>query len=489
MKSICLMFLFTLVATLVFISGLSCDDEDDNSSRNKDDQSNDDDNDTEDDDTIDDDDNLDDDDDNYCPEDYVCEDYNGEGYMGCLDEGEIPDEADVGCHQWEMFCFGNATCHYTDKEQTQSACVENCGRCQDGQACFDVSDLGFLGCFKNKQPPDDAETQCHEKGGCQGNYTCFYTNSSQSKSACIRNCSVCSSDSCGVGQVCNGRICVPEPCTKDSCDNGNVCWDGRCVPDTGNGPGVGPGPECPSLPELICDGDETYCGELIQFDPTEGDGYIDYPENFETWSYQWRSWLRRDMVMLVQYAAAYVACKAEDWEFGNGGPVGLIDMSEEDGAIPGTSLGMPGHPPGTHENGFDIDIAYYQVGTANNRTRIICDDKGWWGGSANHCTTYPDKLDPWRQALFIGALFEHPELRLIGCDGKAGPMIEHALEVLCDNEWLSEQACSTSKLVYEEYYGPLGWYHWHHHHIHVSRNQVDDKSDGNRRCHIPGCEE
>ncbi len=286
---------------------------------------------------------------------------------------------------------------------------------------------------------------------------------------------------------------VPEPCTPGSCNEGLACWDGRCVPDAGEGPGDGPGPNC-TLPQLICEGTEAYCGELIQFDPVEGDGYIDYPENGETWDNQYRSWLRRDVVMMIQYAAAYVACKAENWTFGNGGPVGLIDMSEQDGSIPGTSIGQPGHPYGTHTDGKDIDVAYFQVSTSNNKARAVCKHHEWYGSDAYHCTEYPHLLDPWRQALFIGAIFEHPALRVVGCDGKAGPMIDYAFEYLCDHNWLSEDACETSKLTYEETDQGRGWFYFHHHHTHVSFTPPDYDAKGraavddNSKCLVPGCD-
>ena len=51
------------------------------------------------------------------------------------------------------------------------------------------------------------------------------------------------------------------------------------------------------------------------------------------------------------------------WTFSNGAELGLGDMSEANGAIPGASQGSPGHPEGTHVNGHDMDIGYYQLGT------------------------------------------------------------------------------------------------------------------------------
>lgn len=52
--------------------------------------------------------------------------------------------------------------------------------------------------------------------------------------------------------------------------------------------------------------------------------------------------------MLVKYAAARVACLADGWDLGNHQPIGLGDMSEADGSIPGTSIGEPGRPDNTH---------------------------------------------------------------------------------------------------------------------------------------------
>jgi len=261
--------------------------------------------------------------------------------------------------------------------------------------------------------------------------------------------------------------CGPQPCTEGSCPDGQVCWtNGYCSPEVSGGPGQAPKDvedEC-DLPQLLCDPDIDNCTELIQFDPTYGDGYSDFPENGETEGNQFRSWLRRDTVYLIKYATARVACLAENWSYGNGGPLGLIDMSEADGAIPGTSIGYPGHPAGTHTNGFDIDVAYYQKDTDDNRARVICDDLD------NHCTDFPDLMDEWRNALFLGSLFEHPDLRIVGADGKAGGMIEQAFLMLCDRGWIKEDACLTRKFAYEFVNEGWGWYRFHHHHMHVSFN-------------------
>ena len=79
----------------------------------------------------------------------------------------------------------------------------------------------------------------------------------------------------------------------------------------------------------------------------------------------------KSMKELVKYAAGKVDCKAANWDYGNFAPLGLGDMSEADGSIPGTSTGNPGHPPGSHEHGFDIDIAYYQLYAPDNLLRAV----------------------------------------------------------------------------------------------------------------------
>jgi len=412
---------------------------------------------------------------------------SGDGYLSCLLDGLVPPEAKTNCHTGSG-CAGNAACMYANDEQTSSVCVENCGVCPSNLSCMDVTGDGYLGCLQGGGIPAGAQTQCHVGDGCIGNATCFYLNQELTESACIDNCSPCQPGSCPAGEVCDGLFCVPEPCTEGSCDEGEICLSGTCVPDIGPGPGPGPGPNCEDkLPPLECEGDAAYCGELIQFDPTEGYGYVDYPENGETWDNQYRSWLRRDVVILIKYASAVVACKADKWEFGNGGPLGLIDMSEEDGSIPGTSIGQPGHPQGTHVNGFDIDVAYYQVNTANNQARPVCDH--YIGGVEQyHCTAPPHLLDPWRNALFLGALFEHPYSRVVGCDGQVGPILDACYDTLCDQGWISDYACKNPKLTYETTDMGYGWFYFHHHHMHISFKQPNYRG-GEPECLIPDCEE
>src|SRR5262245_9497115 len=108
-------------------------------------------------------------------------------------------------------------------------------------------------------------------------------------------------------------------------------------------PGEAPGPPC-DLPPLFRLRDAEECGELVQFLPTAGLGYLDYPMLPETDDHRYFSFLRKDLMLLVKYATAKVACKTAEWDYGNMAPLGLGDMSEAGGAIPGTSFGVLRHP-------------------------------------------------------------------------------------------------------------------------------------------------
>lgn len=344
--------------------------------------------------------------------------------------------------------------------------INNCsaGSCPAGSECFELSSGGTV-CLET----------CTQKNDCGASYACH------SAGACIPGCSA---GDCDAGEVCNPGtgLCEAAPCTPGSCPSGLVCdtGSGKCIPDSTTGPGPGPGPDCSGvLPKRDCTGTAAYCGELSSFEPKYGTGYEDYPINGETASNQYRSYARRDMQMLVKYAAAYVDCKAKSWNTGNGGVLGLGDMSEANGAIPGTSVGQPGHPAGTHVNGNDMDIAYFQAGTPDNKLRPICTHVSG-GKDQYHCVAPPDKLDLWRTSLFLGALFSSEIVRVIGVDGQVGTLVEQTMLSLCASGWLPQYSCDnmqgkfgTAKqygLAYETVDNGYGWYYFHHHHLHVSLN-------------------
>lgn len=315
--------------------------------------------------------------------------------------------------------------------------------CPDGSRCWSLEGHEGPICW-----PDCADHACD--GSCDGDGSCVPTSAGDCDYTCGSYCS------CGPGD----------------CPVGQQCLSGTCVADSGgSGPGPGPGPSCTGLPPRDCTGSASECAALVTFQPRTTSAYDDYPINGETTANQYRSFLRRDLQMLIAYATAKVECKAAAWDSGIGGALGLGDMSEASGAIPGTSVGSPGHPANTHTSGYDIDLAYYQASTPDNRLRPICAHTDN-GAEAYHCTATPHLLDVWRTALFIGTLYESSRVRVIGVDGKAGPLISAAIDDLCQSGWLSADACGNVILGYEETNMGYGWFHHHHHHAHISLKQV-----------------
>jgi len=385
-------------------------------------------------------------------------------------------QADSDCGDPGAFCYppavqGSATGFY------QGYCmIADCtaGSCPSGARCESIFVGGGTACVG----------ACDSAADCQPGYGCFQPG------MCWPSCA---SHPCALGFACDAAedICVPAcqtsgcpsglhcwpdgtcgapPCTPGSCTSGYVCdtASGHCIPDLAGGPGPGPGPSCPSVPSPDCTEGAAVCGALTLFEPLLGPGWENYPINGETPTNLYRSYAREDLQRLIKWATGMVDCKAASWGGGNGAPLGLGDMSEADGAIPGTSVGFPGHPPGTHTNGFDMDIAYYQQAGPNNHLRPVCPHT-INGQTQYRCVAPPDNFDLWRSAYFIGLLTSHPRTRVVGVDGQIGPLVAQAIEVLCAQGWLSGAGtCAGHKIAWEATPGNLGWYHHHHHHLHVS---------------------
>jgi hypothetical protein len=287
----------------------------------------------------------------------------------------------------------------------------------------------------------------------------------------------CDANPCMPGQICNPDGTCSNPgagCTPDSCGKGQVCDQGKCVADGGK-PGPGPGPTCAAMPQRDCTDSAAECGKLYLFEPMKGPGYELYPLNGQSMpNNMYRSYLRRDLMMLTKWASAMVDCKAKNWSWGNSAGLFPGDMSEANGAIPGTSVGQPGHPKGTHTNGYDMDVGYYQLPPSkDNKLRPVC-AYTVNGKDQYHCLGEPTLLDKYRTALYLGLLFTSPRVRVIGVDGKVGPAVIQAMTELCNNGWLQQAACTAAKkgLAYETEDKGAGWYYFHHHHFHVSLKQL-----------------
>jgi hypothetical protein len=95
------------------------------------------------------------------------------------------------------------------------------------------------------------------------------------------------------------------------------------------------------------------------------------------------------------------------------------------------------------------------------------------GSEANHCTGEPTILDVKRTALFLGALLTSDRVRVMGVDGKIGPLLVDAMQKQCDDGTLPTVACERKLLIrYEATDTGGGWFYFRHHSIHISSKKV-----------------
>ncbi len=213
---------------------------------------------------------------------------------------------------------------------------------------------------------------------------------------------------------------------------------------------------CASLPARDCTAGTAACSKLVPFAPTQGPGYVvTHGQSF--------SYAREDVVMLVKYAAASVACLLP-----GSYPIATGDMSMSDGSTP-KSGGQLRHPQGTHDGGRDIDLAYFQTGQPNNYLRPVCEHT-LNGQDQYHCVAPPTILDLSRSTLFIGKLLESERVRVIGVDGQIGPLLVAEAQKLKAQGLLTASVVQAfaSKLAYETTNSGKGWFQFHHHHLHLS---------------------
>ena len=228
-----------------------------------------------------------------------------------------------------------------------------------------------------------------------------------------------------------------------------------------------PGPAVPEgdPPPLLCTGTAAHCAELVNFSPAAGAGYLDYLVKDETWGDQYRSWIRRDFMQAVRYAAARVEEATAGWDYEDFSPIGLGDMSDPAGLAP-TTGGVPDHS--THEDGNHIDVAYYQLYAPDNLLRPVGRHRGPTGLEAWHLTAAAHALDPWRTALFVAHLFEHPYLRFVLVDDQVGPVLEAALATLADEGRIEPEVLERTRVVYAGGDQSLPYFFAHHEHLHAS---------------------
>jgi hypothetical protein len=203
---------------------------------------------------------------------------------------------------------------------------------------------------------------------------------------------------------------------------------------------------------------EDFKAGLMQFpfadpsDPYVGDGYmLEHSSGYR--------WVRRETAMLVRYAIHEVQEK-----FPGTTGLGLMDMCQIDGITPGFDVGNPRHPASTHDEGGNIDVAYYQTDGENNGG-VVCDGNG---GSNNgyYCTSVANHIvDLPRTAYFLAKLADSPRFRVVGVDQLLAPLILAQLKQQADAGWIS--AASYNKLKNGALAYGDGW-PFHFHHMHVS---------------------
>ncbi|MFW5740575.1 MAG: hypothetical protein ACOC1F_09435, partial [Myxococcota bacterium] len=202
---------------------------------------------------------------------------------------------------------------------------------------------------------------------------------------------------------------------------------------------------------------------LIPFPfPDPNDTYLGLGYQFDTVSnYRFG---RREVVMAVRYAL-----HETEAAFGPADPLGVIDFSDITGTTPGFDVGDPRHPASTHDQGGNIDLAYYQTDGSND-AEIVCNDGSVHNdGFCSSAAVDSHIVDLERQAFFMAKLYAGGRLRVIGVDQVLGPLLEEAVDALAalpDGDPRKLSGPEASQVKTRLAYGS-GW-PYHHHHIHVS---------------------
>ena len=203
---------------------------------------------------------------------------------------------------------------------------------------------------------------------------------------------------------------------------------------------------------------DSFDANLIQFphpdssDPYVGEGYVlEHASGY--------NWLRREVIMRIRYAIHETQKK-----FPGTKGLGLMDMCQIDGITPGFDVGQPRHPETTHDEGGNIDVAYYQTVGSYSQGQVICDPQGaatdgyFCTSVANHIVDLP------RTAYFLAKLNEGNRFRVAGADKLIAPLILEAIDDLKNSGAISSSLATKTKnsLAYGD-----GW-PFHHHHLHLS---------------------
>ncbi|XXT17432.1 hypothetical protein WME94_45115 [Sorangium sp. So ce429] len=194
-------------------------------------------------------------------------------------------------------------------------------------------------------------------------------------------------------------------------------------------------------------------------DSVVGGGYV-----WETFS-NYR-FARRELIMLVRDALAETMRV-----FPGTTPLSLIDVCQINGVTPGYDIGDPRHPESTHDQGGNIDIAYFQTDGSNDGEIICGDGSKHEDGFCSSAAKRKHIVDLEREAFFMARLFRSPRTRVIGVDKIIAPFLSRTAARLnalpaSDRRRITddELASFSDRMAYGS-----GW-PYHHHHIHLSMN-------------------
>ena len=198
--------------------------------------------------------------------------------------------------------------------------------------------------------------------------------------------------------------------------------------------------------------------KLYQFpEPESGDPWGGDNYHFETVSGY--KWARRELIMLIRQTL-YETVE----EYPGTASVGIIDACQEDGVTPGYNIGQPRHCRTCHDEGGNIDLAYFAT-DGNNHVKTICGPGGEnVTADGMQCTSAAKTehiVDLERQVFFMARLFDSPRMRAIGVD----PVIAPLLGAKADEMFSAGKISAQGRFGIKNY---LGLWPTHHHHIHVS---------------------
>ncbi len=224
--------------------------------------------------------------------------------------------------------------------------------------------------------------------------------------------------------------------------------------------------------EAECAGDA--CAELRQLPAAVSEEVGYFPDERPAYHF-----MRHELLQAFLYATRQVFLDVPDT-----GPLGVTQVGDWQGDIPGVKEGDQWHPDGTHTSGFDMDTAYYRT-DGPNAGGYICEDDicevteagGCYGGGIDYfCDSTSDHwVDVERMALYYGHFLQSRIIRVIGADRIVVGDVLDAADRLVDegrmdgtirNEMYGRLACDGS---YDECFR-AGWaFHVHHTHISTIR--------------------